>query len=142
MAGKKKTTTQNIADSLGDSMNEIYKDTANKEATIENITTKPEKAEAFKKPNKDYYRLDLVKRKTVNRTMTKAIEKDYRGYLDKVRGNKSVTAYIHELIEADMEQNKTKTKPTQQDKLIEAIKKMDSKQLKAIQGMVEVMGLL
>lgn len=129
---------------------QINKDLEARKETVKGTMekmVKPTKAKAYTKPNSDYHRLDLIKRKKImgnnsKPIMTEAIETDYKAYINKVKGSRSVTAYIQDLIEADMEQNKTKAKPTQQDKLIEAIKKMDSKQLKAIQGIVEVMGLL
>lgn len=94
------------------------------------LTSKP-----FRKPTSDYIRLDLVIRKksivakentsTSNhdlinnpgtykgkvwnrQVITQDIEKDYKTYLEQ-RANEtglSVTKYIHNLIDADMEQNK------------------------------------
>lgn len=62
----------------------------------------------FKKPNSDYYSLDLVVRetrlnpKTNHNVMTEEIKTDYREYLNRVRGSQSITKYIHGLIDADM----------------------------------------
>lgn len=62
----------------------------------------------FKKPNSDYYRLDLVVRNSVlnettgHNVMVEDIKADYKAYLDSVRGTMSITKYIHNLIEQDM----------------------------------------
>ena len=67
----------------------------------------------FKKPNSDYYRLDLVVRESVpgskgHNVMCEDIKADYKAYLDSVRGTMSITKYIHNLIEQDMKKNKAK----------------------------------
>lgn len=69
--------------------------------------------EPFKKPNSDYYRLDLVVRDSVPGTkghnvMTENVKTNYKEYLDSVRGTMSITKYIHSLIEQDMKKHKVK----------------------------------
>ena len=61
----------------------------------------------FTKPSSDYYRLDLVLRETIpgskgHPIMTEEIKTDYRAYINSVRGNMSITKYIHSLIDQDM----------------------------------------
>lgn len=86
-------------------------DTATVVTQSDKATQPPVKA--FKKPTTDYYRLDLVKRKTVakqqgkgSKVMIEDIETNYREYLDSVRGTMSITGYIQALIDKDMKAKK------------------------------------
>lgn len=70
----------------------------------------------FKKPAGDYYRLDVVKRKTVKTdrgytVMIEDIETDYRGFIEEMREkNESACQYIHRLIEKEMDRVRTENK--------------------------------
>lgn len=74
----------------------------------------PETIKPFAKPNSDYYKLDLVVRNTVMNPKTKhavtveSVKVDYREYINSVRGDKSITRYIQDLIEKDMKKHTTK----------------------------------
>lgn len=97
---KKKTIdndTLNMLNGLGSKAEQTFKETREKERKIL----------PFKKPNSDYYRLDLVVRNNVpgakgHNVMVEEIKTDYKAYLDSVRGNMSITKYIHKLIDSDM----------------------------------------
>lgn len=65
----------------------------------------------FKKPNGDYYKLDLVVRDTVmgenkHLVTTETIKRDYKTYLQSVCGVDGMTKYIQNLIEQDAKKNK------------------------------------
>lgn len=87
------------------------------------------------KPNSDYIRLDL-----------KPFGFDLKDYADKKaaalsieRGRKvSTTAFIQELIIADMEADKGKGKPTKHDKIISALNNIDDKKLSAIATLLDI----
>lgn len=87
------------------------------------------------KPNSDYIRLDL-----------KPFGYDLKDYADKKaaalsieRGRKiSTTAFIQELIIADMEAGKEKGKPTKHDKIIAALDNLDDKKLSAIATLLDI----
>lgn len=91
--------------------------------------------ESNKKPNSDYIRLDL-----------KPFGYDLKDYADKKaaalsieRGRKvSTTAFIQELIIADMESEKEKGKPTKHDKIIAALDNLDDKKLSAIATLLDI----
>lgn len=93
--------TLSMLSGLGTKAKESFKETREKE---KNLTP-------FKKPNSDYYRLDLVVRDNVpgakgHNVMVKDIKTDYKAYLDSVRGTQSITKYIHGLIDQDMKKHK------------------------------------
>ncbi len=87
------------------------------------------------KPNSDYIRLDL-----------KPFGYDLKDYADKKaaalsieRGKKvSTTAFLQELIIADMEADKAKGKPTKKDKIIAALSNVDDKKLSAIATLLDI----
>lgn len=58
----------------------------------------------FKKPNSDYYRLDLIVRELESGKMTEAIKTDYKEYLNTMAAVEgvSITKYIHSLLDDDM----------------------------------------
>ena len=95
----------------------------------------------YKKPNSDYYRLDLVKRSTVlnnttnRRILTESIEKDYREYINGVRGCASITEYIHKLIDTDMVQNKQGK--TQTTEIIENLPELSPSQLDIVNEIIK-----
>ncbi len=107
-----------VSDDINNMLNGLggkVKEQRQKERTRQ--TTQPKKKEEpkpipFKKPNGDYYRLDLVKRKVVTNPATnhpittEGIEVDYRKYLTGVAGREGITAYIHKLIDKDMKAHK------------------------------------
>lgn len=75
------------------------------EATAKQFTAA---AAAFKKPNSDYYRLDLVTRQQdAKGKMIEAIKTDYKAYLTAMARAEglSLTKYLHKLIDEDMERN-------------------------------------
>lgn len=79
----------------------------------QSTTAKQFSATAFKKPNSDYYRLDLVVRDTVTNgkskpKMVESIKVNYKEYLTIMSGYEgvSITKYIQGLIDADMKKNK------------------------------------
>jgi len=96
-----------------------------------------EKVQAKKitKPNSDYIRLDL-----------KPFGYDLKDYADKKaaalsieRGKKiSTTAFIQELIIADMEAGKEKGKPTKHDKIVSALDNLDDKKLSALATLLDI----
>lgn len=67
------------------------------------VTAKPA-SKPFKKPNSDYYRLDLIVRELESGKMTEAIKTDYKEYLTKMAAVEgvSITKYIHSLLDDDM----------------------------------------
>lgn len=87
------------------------------------------------KPNSDYIRLDL-----------KPFGYDLKDYADKKaaalsieRGKKvSTTAFIQELIIADMKADKGKSKPKKRDKIIAALNNIDDKKLSAIATLLDI----
>lgn len=108
--GLKKAAVQHTADT-GKRTAKAKKDTVAVVTQSDKATQPPVKA--FKKPTTDYYRLDLVKRKTVakqqgkgSKVMIEDIETNYREYLDSVRGTMSITGYIQALIDKDMKAKK------------------------------------
>lgn len=80
----------------------------------EDATAKQFTKAAFKKPNSDYLRLDLVVRDTTHTgtcgkpKMIEKVRADYKTYIEAMSGLEkiSMTKYIHKLIEMDMERNK------------------------------------
>jgi hypothetical protein len=58
---------------------------------------------AFKKPNSDYYRLDLIVRGVQDGRLTSEIKTDYKEYLETMSAldGISITKYIHSLIDSD-----------------------------------------
>lgn len=72
---------------------------------------KKERTEApFVKPSSDYYRLDLVTRKSVpgsngHNVLSEEIKTDYKAYIHSVKGEMSITRYIQYLIEQDMQKH-------------------------------------
>lgn len=77
---------------------------------IKNEVKTPVNVVKFKKPNGDYYKLDLVKRKVVlggngHDIIIEEIDKDYKTYLQSVCGSDGMAKYIHKLIEQDAKKN-------------------------------------
>ena len=73
------------------------------------VTAKPAEtikpaSKPFKKPNSDYYRLDLIVRELESGKMTEAIKTDYKEYLTTMAAVEgvSITKYIHSLLDDDM----------------------------------------
>lgn len=71
------------------------------------------KQQPFKKPNGDYYRLDLVVRDTVmgskgHPVTCERIKTDYRAYLERRAHEEqtSISDYLHRLIDNDMKKHK------------------------------------
>lgn len=66
--------------------------------------TKPAKAKPFKKPNSDYYRLDLIVRGVADGKMNETIKTNYKDYLSVMTAvdGISITKYIQALIDNDM----------------------------------------
>lgn len=63
----------------------------------------------FKKPNSDYYRLDLVIRSVVDGKMTENIKTDYMSFVKEEAYNRriSITKYIQSLIDKQMNKKKS-----------------------------------
>jgi hypothetical protein len=66
------------------------------------------KTKPFKKPNSDYYRLDLIAREIVNGKMTADIKTNYKEYLEIMAAVEgvSITRYIQGLLDTDMSKRK------------------------------------
>ena len=102
---------------------------------LDDNTPTPAAGKKSAKPNSDYIRLDL-----------KPFGYDLKDYADKKaaalsieRGRKvSTTAFIQELIIADMEADKEKGKPTKKDKIIAALSNVDDKKLSAIATLLDI----
>lgn len=102
---------------------------------LETITTAADKTN--KKPNSDYIRLDL-----------KPFGYDLKSYADNKaaalsieRGRKvSTTAFIQELIIADMEESKGKAnkKQTKRDKVAAFLENLDDKKLSALATLLDI----
>lgn len=84
-------------------MNKIIIETDNP-ITIHSGNTKP-----FKKPNSDYYRLDLIVRGVVDGKMTEDIKVDYMSFVKEqaYKRRESVAKYIQALINKEMHKDKS-----------------------------------
>lgn len=112
MATKKKDLLA-AATAMGKETDEISKSAEKKlEKTVtgENVENKAKKevVKPFKKPNSDYYRLDLVLREVVGGKMAETIKTDYKGYVETMAAieGTSITKYIQSLIDRDMNERK------------------------------------
>jgi len=86
--------------------------TANVGAPITPVSTPVFNIKPFKKPNSDYYRLDLIIRDTVmgakgHPVMTEQVKTNYKEYLEQRahEEHKSISDYIHSLIDEDMKKH-------------------------------------
>jgi len=121
---KKKTNIDNLENVV-----------VNQEEVSKEVESSKGSSTPGKKANSDYIRLDL-----------KPFGYDLKDYADKKaaalsieRGRKvSTTAFIQELIIADMESEKEKGKPTKHDKIVSALSNLDDKKLSAIATLLDI----
>lgn len=114
MAPKKKL--QGIGESLSNKLQDIG-DSIEEKTDKAVTTTKPEKIseppkKPFKKPNSDYYRLDMISRAIVGGKTVETIRTNYKEYVETMASSDgiSITKYIQNLIDADMRKPKNRQK--------------------------------
>lgn len=109
--GKNMASKRSILNTSG--IDKLQNENKNIENKVDKLVTskpatKTAKTKPFKKPNSDYYRLELITRETVDGKLTETIKTDYKDYLVKMAAvdSVSITKYIHKLIDNDMKKRK------------------------------------